>query len=156
MCFPLLLSGAIPHKQVFKGHIHQLTMCKAPAAMAAFWSAYIREQYATPWTSADQLLQIWLGSVIDFFSELEKAFWLPTLNYALVELMLFFFFNCSTSGLTNLLHWEQKTNIRTEGINTGRSIFMWLLFACELETCDYPSETHGIDDAASWHLLFSN
>lgn len=33
---PLLLSGAISHKQVFKGHIHQLTMCKAPAAVAAF------------------------------------------------------------------------------------------------------------------------
>lgn len=52
---PVLLSGAISHKQAFKGHIHQLTMCKAPAAVAAFWSEYIREEYATSWTAADQL-----------------------------------------------------------------------------------------------------
>lgn len=52
--YPHPLFDATSHKQVFIGHIHQLTMCIAPAAEADFLFEYIREEYVTSWTTADQ------------------------------------------------------------------------------------------------------
>lgn len=90
------------------GHIHELTMCTAPTAVAALLFEYIIEEYTvhTLWTTTDQPHYIWLLSGIDFFLELRECFVVKKLNYSLdfraAYLSSINFWNLRTSGLTFL------------------------------------------------------